>query len=447
MGLPTELLFSRKKIYREDRTMRGAHRTLASVLTCVLCFPLLAKAAEPLPRAKPEEVGMSSERLALIGKIIDSEVARDQLPGGVLAVARRGKLVHFAAYGYLDKAAGTPMRTDAIFNIASMTKPMVAAAGLQLYEQGRLLMNDPLSKYFPKFADMKVAVMDVKKENIVDRVPVTRKITIQDLFRHTSSLVYGGRGTTAVHKLYPEGSTQAAVAMSGAEFLDRLSSLPLLYQPGTVWDYGFGLDVLGLIVELLSEQALDRYLQEQVWKPLGMVDTHFMIPADKAERYAKALPVDPETGQPQSLRSLTEPTRFACGGGCTASTASDYMRFALMLANKGTYGDRHVLGRKTVEYMTSNQLAPDVQNMIGITGDPTRADYGFGLGVAVRTTPGIARMMGSVGDFSWPGASGTNWWVDPREELVVVWMAHSPGSIRWKYRQMINALVYGSITN
>lgn len=427
--------------------MRSVHGTLALVLSCILCVPLYANAAEPVPRAKPEEVGMSSERLALIGKIIDSEVARDQLPGGVLAVARRGKLVHFEAYGYLDKATGTPMRTDAIFNIASMTKPMVAVAGLQLYEQGRLLMNDPLSKYFPKFADMKVAVMDMKKENILDRVPVTRKITIQDLFRHTSSLVYGGRGTTAVHKLYPEGSTQAAVAMSGAEFLDRLSSLPLLYQPGTVWDYGFGLDVLGLIVESLSEQALDRYLQEQVWKPLGMVDTHFLIPADKAERYAKALPVDPETGQPQTLRSLTEPTKFACGGGCTASTASDYMRFALMLANKGTFGDRRVLGRKTVEYMTSNQLAPDVQNMIGITGDPTRADYGFGLGVAVRTTPGIARMMGSVGDFSWPGASGTNWWVDPREELVVVWMAHSPGSIRWKYRQMINALVYGSIMN
>lgn len=427
--------------------MRSVHGTLALVLSCILCVPLYANAAEPVPRAKPEEVGMSSERLALIGKIIDSEVARDQLPGGVLAVARRGKLVHFEAYGYLDKATGTPMRTDAIFNIASMTKPMVAVAGLQLYEQGRLLMNDPLSKYFPKFADMKVAVMDMKKENILDRVPVTRKITIQDLFRHTSSLVYGGRGTTAVHKLYPEGSTQAAVAMSGAEFLDRLSSLPLLYQPGTVWDYGFGLDVLGLIVESLSEQALDRYLLEQVWKPLGMVDTHFLIPADKAERYAKALPVDPETGQPQTLRSLTEPTKFACGGGCTASTASDYMRFALMLANKGTFGDRRVLGRKTVEYMTSNQLAPDVQNMIGITGDPTRADYGFGLGVAVRTTPGIARMMGSVGDFSWPGASGTNWWVDPREELVVVWMAHSPGSIRWKYRQMINALVYGSIMN
>jgi CubicO group peptidase (beta-lactamase class C family) len=427
--------------------MRAAHGALAFVWSCALCVPLLAEAAEPLSRAKPEEVGMSSERLALIGKIIDSEVSRDQLPGGVLAVARRGKLIHFEAYGYLDKAAGTPMRTDAIFNIASMTKPMVAVASLQLYEQGRLLMNDPLSKYFPKFANMQVAVMDAKSENIVDQLPAARKITIQDLFRHTSSLVYGGRGVTAVHKLYPEGSTQAAVAMTGAEFLDRLSSLPLLYQPGTVWDYGFGLDVLGLIVESLSEQSLGQYLEEHVWMPLGMVDTHFVIPADKTVRYARALPVDPETGRPQSLRSLTEPTKFPCGGGCTASTASDYLRFALMLANKGTYGDRRILGRKTVEYMTSNQLAPDVRNMIGVTGDPTRADYGFGLGVAVRTTPGIARMMGSVGDFSWPGASGTNWWVDPREELVVVWMAHSPGSIRWKYRQMINALVYQSIAD
>ena len=388
---------------------------------------------------------MSSQRLALIGTAVNAEIAHGQLPGAVLAIARRGKLVYFETFGDRDKAAGAPMTSDAIFNIASMTKPMVAVGALQLYEQGKLLMDEPLAKYFPKFADMRVAVMDARKESIVETVPAARKITIQDLFRHTSGLIYGGRGTTAVHKLYPEGSSQAAAAMTGPEFIDHLSSRPLLYQPGTVWDYGFGLDVLGLIVESLSEQALGQYLEEQVWKPLGMVDTHFVIPADKVARYAKALPVDPETGQPQSLRSLTEPTKFACGGGCTASTASDYMRFALMLANKGTYDGHRILARKTVEYMTSNQLAPDVQNRIGITGDPTRADYGFGLGVAVRTTPGIARMMGSVGDFSWPGASGTNWWVDPREELVVVWMAHSPGSIRWKYRQMINALVYQSI--
>lgn len=171
---------------------------------------------------------------------------------------------------------------------------MVAVGALQLYEQGKLLMDDPLAKYFPKFADMRVAVMDAKKENIVETVPANRKITIQDLLRHTSGLIYGGRGTTAVHKLYPEGSGQAAAAMTGAEFLDHLSSRPLLYQPGTVWDYGFGLDVLGLIVEQLTEQSLGSYLKQNVWQPLGMADTGFAVPPEKSGRYAVALPDRPD---------------------------------------------------------------------------------------------------------------------------------------------------------
>src|SRR5262249_40217242 len=196
----------------------------------------------------------------------------------------------------------------------------------------------------------------------------------------------------------------------------------------------------------LSEQSLGQYLQENVFKPLGMIDTGFLVPADKVARYAKPLPLDPQTGKPQSLMQLTTPLKFECGGGCLASTASDYMRFALMLMNKGTYGEARVLGRKTVEYMLSNQIAPDVKNLIG-NADPTRVDYGFGLGLAVRTTPGVVRLMGSVGDFNWPGASGTNWWADPHEQLAVVWMAQSPGTIRWKYRQMINALVYQALAD
>jgi len=413
------------------------------VTTAVLCLPALAQET-PLPRAKPEAVGLSSERLAEIAKTLKADIERGQIPGAVVAIARRGKLVYFEAFGYRDKAAGTPMTTDTIFNIASMTKPMTAVAALQLYEQGKLLMDDPVATYVGKFADMQVAVMDGKKESIVDKVPAMRKITIQDLFRHTSGLIYGGRGTTAVHKLYPDGSGQAAASMTGAEFLDRLSGLPLLHQPGTVWDYGFGLDVLGLVVESLTEQTLGGYLQDHVFKPLGMVDTHFLIPADKAQRYAKALSNDPTTGRPQSLQPLTQPLKFECGGGCAASTADDYMRFALMLMNKGKLGDARILARKTTEYMLSNQLGPDVKNLIG-NADPTRADYGFGLGLAVRTTPGVVRVMGSVGDFSWPGASGTNWWADPQEDLAVVFMAHSPGPIRWHYRQVINALVNQAI--
>jgi CubicO group peptidase (beta-lactamase class C family) len=404
----------------------------------------MAQAADPLPRARPEEVGMSSERLALIGKAVEAEIARGQLPGAVLAIARRGKLVYFESFGYRDKAAGAPMTTDAIFSIASMTKPMVAVGALQLYEQGKLLMDDPLAKYFPKFANMQVAVMDAKKETILETVPAARKITVQDLLRHTSGMIYGGRGTTAVHKLYPEGSGQAAAAMTGAEFLDHLSSRPLLWQPGTVWDYGFGLDVTGLVTEQLSEQSLGAYLQQNVWKPLGMADTGFLVPPDKAARRAVPLPADPLSGNPQSGTPAAQ--KFECGGGCASSTAGDYLRFALMLMNKGRSGDTRILGPKTVEYMLSNQLGPDVKNLI-VNADPTRADYGFGLGLAVRTTPGVVRMMGSVGDFSWPGATGTNWWADPHEELAVVWMAQSPGPIRWKYRQMINALVYQAIVD
>ena len=398
----------------------------------------------PLPRAKPEEVGMSSVRLGEIAKILNADVARGRLPGAVIAIARRGKLVYFEPFGFRDKSAGVPMTTDTIFNIASMTKPMTAVAALQLYEQGRPLMDEPVAKYFPKFADMKVAQLDAKGETITGTVPAGRKITVQDLFRHTSGLIYGGRGATAVHKLYPEGSGSAAVNLTAAEFLDKLSAQPLLHQPGAVWDYGFGLDVLGLLVEQISEQTLGHYFQDNILKPLGMVDTGFHVPADKVARYARALPNDPDSGRPQSMMALDKPLKFECGGGCLASTAGDYMRFAQMLLNKGQYRDARILARKTAEYMLSNQLGPEVKNLIG-NADPTRADYGFGLGLAVRTTPGVVRMMGSVGDFSWPGASGTNWWADPKEELAVVFMAHSPGPIRWHYRQVINALVYQSI--
>ncbi len=402
--------------------------------------------ADPLPRATPEQVGLSSARLADIAKTLKGDIARGQIPGAVLAVARHGKLAYFEAFGFRDKAAGAPMTTDAIFNIASMTKPMTAVAALQLYEQGKLLMEEPLAKYFPKFSDMKVAVLDATKETIVDKVPAVRKITVQDLFRHTNGLSYGGRGSSAVHKLYPEGSGQAALAYTGTQFVDRLATLPLHFQPGSTWDYGFGLDVLGVVVEQVTEQTLGGYLEDNVFGPLGMVDTTFLIPADKAGRYAKALPVDPVTGRPQALTPLTEPAKFECGGGCAASTAGDYLRFAQMLLDKGKLGDTRILARKTVEYMLSNQLGPEVRNQIA-AADPTRADYGFGLGLAVQTTPGIVRMAGSVGNFSWPGASGTNWWADPKEDMVVVFMAASPGPIRWHYRQVIDAMVNRAIVD
>jgi CubicO group peptidase (beta-lactamase class C family) len=401
-----------------------------------------AFAQDPLPRAKPEEAGFSSERLSRIGTTIKADVEAGRIPGAVIAIARHGKLVMFDAYGYRDKAANEPMTTDTVFNIASMTKPMTAVGALMLYEQGKLLINDPLSKYFPKFADMRVAARDANGEPAAETVPAKNQITIQDLMRHTSGIIYGGRGNTLVHKMYPAGSGDGARDYDGAAFMDKLASLPLLYQPATVWDYGFGLDVLGLTIEKITGQSLGQYLQANLFSPLGMTDTGFFISADKAARYAKPLPADPDSGKPQARSpELTQALKFECGGGCAASTASDYLRFATMLMNGGRFGEARLLGPRTVSYMLSDQLGPGIKNLVG-NADPTRADYGFGLGLAVRTTPGIVKMMGSVGQFSWPGASGTDWWVDPREELVVVYLSAAPGPIRWHYRQKINALVY-----
>jgi len=418
---------------------------ISGLLLGASLMPLAAFADDPLPRATPEEVGMSSAVLARIGKMLEADIEHGRIPGAVIAVARHGQLVYFEAFGWRDKEANVRMTTDTIFNIASMTKPMVAAGALMLYEKGELLIDDPVAKYLPQFADSKVAELDPSGETILRTVPAARPITIQDLMRHTSGLIYGGRGGTAVHKLYPAGSAAAAMHLTGPEFLDKLAAAPLLWQPGTVWDYGFGLDVLGLVIERTQEETLGTYLAHRLWQPLGMVDTGFVIPPEKAARYAKALPTDPDTGKPQKVDpDATEPAKFECGGGCAVSTASDYLRFALMLLNKGQLNGTRVLGRKTVDYMLSNQLGPEVKNLIG-KADPTRADYGFGLGLAVRTTPGIVRLMGSVGDFSWPGASGTNWWADPDEDLAVVFMAHSPGPIRWHYRQAINAMVYAAI--
>lgn len=423
--------------------MPGLLRLLAMML--LIASP--AMAADPLPRGTPASVGMSAERLARIGEALRSEVEANRLPGAVVAIARRGRLVHYEAIGYLDRERGTPMPLDAIFALASMTKPMAGVAALTLLEEGKLALGDPIGRFFPELGKLRVAVANdanASGQGPVETVPARRQITVLDLMRHTSGLTYGGRGTTAVHRMYPASSNWSADNLSGDQFIERLAGLPLLNQPGAVWDYSLSIDVLGLLVEKVGGQRLGDFLAARVFRPLGMADTGFAVPPEKRARLARALPTDPETGRPQAVPPRAEGSRFDCGGGCALSTAGDYLRFAQMLLDRGHLDEARILGPRTVAMMATDHMTPEIRPGVGNT-DPTREAYGFGLTVAVRPATGGQNILGNPGDFSWSGAFGTTFWVDPKEELAVVFMAQTPGVIRQHYRRMVNSLVYQAI--
>lgn len=389
--------------------------------------------SDPLPAASAESLGFSPQRLARIDAALRSEIAAGHLPGAVLAIARHGRLAFYQAFGYLDRQAEAPMPVDALFSIASMTKPLVAAAALTLYEEGRLLVNEPVGRYLPQLAGMRVAAPG-------GSVPAVRAMTIQDLMRHTAGLTYGNRGYAVFDDNGLSSSDNVAERMSGADFLQKLGALPLAFQPGSAWDYGFGFDVLGLAVEAIGGQPLAAFTRERLFGPLAMADTAFVVPPEKAGRYAKGLPNDPLTGKPQVMRDGTRRNQFDCGGGGAVSSAADYLRFAQMLLDGGVLDGRRVLGRKTVAFMTADHIGPEVDTR-RLREYPNINGYGFGLGVAVRRHTGIAPIMSSAGEFQWAGSTGPYFWVDPAEGLVVVFMAHAPGALRFYYRQMLHALV------
>jgi CubicO group peptidase (beta-lactamase class C family) len=399
----------------------------------------------PLPVARPESVGLSSERLRRIDRAMRTEIDEGRLPGAVVAIARKGRLVYYESFGFLDKAAGLPMPKDAIFSIASMTKPLTTVGALTLYEQGRVLLNDPVGKYLPQLDAMPVAVMrpDASGGLALATEPARRKPTLQDLMRHTAGLTNGDRGTNDLYKQYQALGIQRS---TGPEFLDKLGKLALHFQPGTMWDYSMGLDVLGLVIESITHQSLGAYLQTALFQPLGMVDTGFVVPRDKATRIAKLLEVDPITGQKRTAVDRTVEPKLHCGGACAVSTAADYLRFAQMLLNKGVLDGPRILGPKTVEAMTSDQLGPEV-NVQRLRDYPNLNGYGFGYSVAVRRGTGVAGIMGSEGDYNWGGANGTYFWVDPSQELAVVFMAAAPGELRLRNRQLITTLVLQAIEN
>ena len=412
----------------------------AAALAALAC---LATQAQPLPTAAPESVGMSSQRLARIDTFFKSEMERDRVPGAVVAIARNGKLVYFKAFGFADKAKGVAMATDTIFQLASMTKIMVAVGSLSLTEHGRLPLQSMLSDYFPAFATMQVGVPSADGKFTLEAQK--RPILIHDLFRHTSGLTYGGRpdGGSPISALWPSGGAASRMGKA-SDMVDKITPLPLVYQPGTVFEYSLSFDVLGAVAEKITGKTLGAHLNDSVWQPLNMKDTHFTVPADKRARIAHPLPIDPITGRPQSIAAITQPPSFDCGGACAWGTMGDYIRFGQMLLNGGSLDGVQVLSPAFVTLMTSNHLGPNVANRVASV-EPHRDGYGFGLGVAVRMQPGLAAVPGSPGEFTWNGANGTGFFADPKEHLVVAYGTAAPGEIRKYFREQMQDLVYGAL--
>jgi CubicO group peptidase (beta-lactamase class C family) len=388
----------------------------------------------PLPHATPEDIGLSTAGLARLGSVMRAEIERGRVPGAVVLVARRGRLAIFESFGRRDPAQADSMAKDSIFRIYSMTKPIVSAAAMMLWEEGRFLLSDPIGKFLPELDQRKVALVRGAETELVD---AERPITIQDLLRHTSGLTYEFRGSGPVHKMYMAEKIYSR-NQSNADQVAALGKLPLLHQPGTKWEYSRSTDVLGRMIEVLSGLTLGEYLQRRLFAPLGMIDTAFHVPVQAHGRLAEAFAKDPDTGAGVQLINVHDAPKFESGGGGLVSTAGDYARFLQMLLNRGRMDGMRFLSRKTIELMTADHLGP-------ITGAPDLLlpGYGFGLGVAVRLEPGIAHVPGSVGQYFWGGLAGTTFWVDPAEDLFAIMLIQGPGQ-RDYFRTLFRDLVYAA---
>jgi CubicO group peptidase (beta-lactamase class C family) len=406
-------------------------------------FFSLGALADPLPTTPPEAVGFSPKRLEAITAKLKANIAKGDIPGAVLMIARNGKVAYFEAMGSLDAEKKTPMTKDAIFRIYSMTKPIATVAAMMLFEDGRLALSDPVAKYIPGFKDVKVGEEKPGPDGkpTLELVAPKRAMTVQDLMRHSSGLTYGFFGEGAVKKAYLAANLNEGDP-STEEFVDRLAKLPLVYHPGTTWDYSQSTDVLGRVIEVATGKTLHAALKEMLLDPLGMTDTSFYVtdPA-KQPRIAEPFANDRTIGAGAEVNDPRVARKYESGGGGMVGTVTDYARFLQMLANGGTLDGRRYLGPKTIAYMTSDHMGDVVRRG---PYDLLGPGYKFGLGFAVRTDAGLAPYAGSPGDFHWGGAGGTAFWVDPKERMFVLYMMQSP-SKRAQYRVMLRDMVYAAI--
>jgi len=402
------------------------------------------------PRAdKPEDVGLSSPRLARIRDALQADIDKGVVPGAVTLVARRGQIASHDVLGYRDREAGAAMKSDTIFRIASMTKPFASVAAMMLAEEGRLLIADPVSRYIPQFANLEVAVdSDDRSASKPKAEPLRREMSVHDLLRHTSGLTYAHLAGPLLKSHY-EGAGVVDEKQTNAELVGKLGRLPLAYQPGTTWQYGVSTDVLGRVVEVASGMELDRFIAERICKPLGLSNTGFG-PFDEGR--AAQPQIDRASGQRPPMRNTSVRPRWVSGGSGLLSTAGDYARFAQMLMNGGQLGAARLLSPTTVSLMTSDHLTPDMRRspsttvLFGALAPTAELGIGFGLGFAVRTHAGRNPLPGSVGDFSWSGVTGTYFWIDPQQQLIAILMMQAPAE-RLHYRYLMRTPVYQAIVS
>lgn len=426
-----------------------------------LQFSLTPAVAADLAKAAPSDAGFSAERLDRIEGALKPYIADKQLAGAVVGVARHGKLVYLKSFGSADAESGTPMKDDAIFRIASMTKAITSVAVMMLQEDGKLLVKDPVSKYIPEFKEPKVMVpRDAKDAKAgYDTVPANREVTIRDLLAHTSGITYRFWGNPAA-AVYEEGGVPDGLSPHGGAVCDavrKLARLPLLHQPGSVYEYGLNTDVLGCLVEVVSGMPLDRFMKDRIFTPLGMKDTQFYISPAQRSRVASLYIPD---GKGAMMRASDEPIRWGTlmfaanlpyqeqrtyfsGGAGLTSTAMDYLRFMQMLLNGGILDGNRVLGPKSVELMRTNAIGSiSLWDRLDPAATGNLGDK-FGLGFGIRSERGLTE-LGSVGEFMWAGIYNTRYWMDPKEDLAIVFMSQRIPRLP-DIEEKVHAAVYQAI--
>jgi CubicO group peptidase (beta-lactamase class C family) len=427
------------KRWRTDDLTR---RAVVAALACLLAPAVPgwrggAQAESPAPAAH----GFSPEGLARVGDYIRNEIASARIPGAILLIQQHGKPVYFENFGVRDVATELAMSADTIFRLYSMSKPITSVAAVMLVEEGKLKLDDPVSKYIPAFADMKVGVEKPGEDGKTTFVqePLNRPVTIEDLMRHTSGLTYGFYGNSTVRKLYAEAGLFNS-DWTNAEFVEQIAKLPLAEQPGTLWDYGHSTDVLGRVIEVVSGETLYQFEKRRLLDPLGMNETAFYVgdPA-KRPRIAEPMPDDRAISPTTMILNPMGPRKWESGGGGMVGTVGDYARFAQMLLNGGTYDGRRYLKPETIALMASDHIGPETKIARDHLYYPG-ANSGFGLGFAVRTSV-PPNTSWPLGEYRWDGVAGTFFFIDPEDDLFAVFMVQTP-SLRGRIQLELKTLIY-----